>query len=105
MPQIIIHQEKAADRKALAAICPFGAIELVGDKLEISAGCRMCRLCIKRGNGVFELAEDNVTTVDKSAWRGVAVIAEVEEGAVHPVTFELIGKVYCLSIRIIFLSF
>ena len=100
MPQIIIHQEKAADRKALAAICPFGAIEIVGEKLEISAGCRMCRLCVKRGNGVFELVEDETKTVDKSAWRGVAVIAEVEEGAIHPVTLELIGKAKELAAKV-----
>ena len=100
MPHIIIHQEKATDRKAFTDICPFGAIEIVGDKLEISAACRMCRLCIKRGNGVFELAEDEVVTVDKSAWRGVAVIAEVEEGAVHPVTFELLGKAKELAAKV-----
>ena len=100
MPHIVIHQEKAADRKALAAICPFGAIEIVGDRLEISAGCRMCRLCVKRGNGVFEFVEDEATTVDKSAWHGVAVIAEVEEGAVHPVTFELLGKAKELAAKV-----
>ena len=100
MPQIIIHQEKAADREALAAICPFGAIEIVDGKLEISAGCRMCRLCVKRGNGVFEFVEDGTATIDKSAWRGVAVIAEVEEGAVHPVTLELIGKAKELAAKV-----
>ena len=100
MPHIVIHQEKAADLAKLAAICPFGAIEIVGGKLEITAGCRMCRLCIKRGNGVFELVEDNAPAVDKSAWRGVAVIAEVEEGAVHPVTFELLGKAKELAAKV-----
>ena len=100
MPHIVIHQEKATDLKSLAAICPFGAIEIAGDKLEISAGCRMCRLCIKRGGGVFELVEDAAPTVDKSAWRGIAVIAEVEEGAVHPVTFELLGKAKELAAKV-----
>jgi len=100
MPSIIIHQEKATDPQALLALCPFGAIELVGGKLAITSGCRMCRNCLKRGNGVFELVEDKSAGVDKSAWRGLAVIAEVEEGAIHPVTFELLGKAKELAAKI-----
>ena len=100
MPHIIIHQEKAADPQQLAALCPFGAIEIVDGKLSISSACRMCRNCIKRGNGVFELVEEPVAEVDKSAWNGIAVIAEVEEGAIHPVTFELLGKARELAAKI-----
>ena len=100
MPHIVIHREKAGNLEKLAAICPFGAIEVTDGKLEISAGCRMCRLCIKRGNGVFELVEDEVVSVDKSEWRGIAVIAEVEAGAIHPVSFELIGKAKELAAKV-----
>ena len=110
MPHIEIHQDKAADKQSLVSICPFGAIEVVDEKLAISAACRMCRLCIKKGNGVFEYIEDEKPqSVDKSLWRGIAVVAEIEDGNIHPVTFELIGKarelaakvdypVYCLVI-------
>ena len=110
MPHIEIHQDKAADKQSLVSICPFGAIEVVDGKLAISAACRMCRLCIKKGNGVFEYIEDEKPqSVDKSLWRGIAVVAEIEDGNIHPVTFELIGKarelaakvdypVYCLVI-------
>ncbi len=100
MPNIIIHQEKAADVQALMALCPFGAIEIVDDKLSINSACRMCRNCIKRGNGVFELVEEAVAEIDKSAWSGIAVIAEVEAGAIHPVTFELLGKAQELAAKI-----
>ncbi|MEI3000014.1 MAG: electron transfer flavoprotein subunit alpha/FixB family protein [Victivallis sp.] len=92
MAHIRIHQEKAADPAALAALCPFGAIRSDGGKLDIDAGCKMCRICIRRGNGVFEYVEDRSPSVDKSAWRGIAVIAEQTAGTVHPVTYELIGK-------------
>jgi len=92
MASIIIHQEKATDLQALVALCPFGAIEITDGKLSITSGCRMCRNCLKRGNGVFELVEEKAPGVDKSAWRGIAVIAEVEAGAIHPVSFELLGK-------------
>ena len=92
MASIIIHQEKATDLQALVALCPFGAIEITDGKLSITSGCRMCRNCLKRGNGVFELVEEKTPGVDKSAWRGIAVIAEVEAGMIHPVSFELLGK-------------
>ncbi len=110
MPHIKIHHDKAADNAALAALCPFKSIEVVNDQLSINAGCRMCRICIKKGGGVFEYIEDDLApAVDKTLWRGIAVVAEIEEGNVHPVTFELIGKarelaakvnypVYCLMI-------
>ena len=111
MPYIKIHQDKAQDKEKLAAICPFKAIEIVNGELAINSGCRMCRLCVKNSGGVFEYVEDRDSTpaVDKAQWRGIAVVAEITEGAVHPVTFERIGKarelaakvkypVYCLMI-------
>ena len=83
MSFIKINNEKATDRAALVKLCPFGAIEDKGGKLEINAGCRMCRMCIKKGGGVFELVEDDAApSVDKSKWRGVAVVAEVDADGV-----------------------
>ena len=101
MAYIKIHQERVQDAEALAAICPFKAIEIQDGKLSINAGCRLCRLCLKKGNGVFELIEDDdAPQVDKSAWRGIAVVAEVNEGHIHPVTFELLGKARELANKI-----
>ena len=102
MAYIKINQEKAADKEALAKLCPFGAIEVKGGKLEINAGCRMCRMCIKKGGGVFEFIEDEAKpVVDKSAWRGVAVVAEIDaDGALHPVALELLGKARELAAKI-----
>ena len=109
MPYIKIHQEKALDKARLAALCPFKSIELVNDTLSINAGCRMCRICIKKAGDVFEYVEEDLPMVEKEKWRGIAVVAEITEGSIHPVTFELIGKarelaakvnypVYCLMI-------
>ena len=109
MPYIKIHQEKAQDKARLAALCPFKSIELVNDTLSINAGCRMCRICIKKAGDVFEYVEEDLPMVEKEKWRGIAVVAEITEGSIHPVTFELIGKarelaakvnypVYCLMI-------
>lgn len=93
MAHIEIHPELAADRDALQKLCPFGAIELDGEKLAINAGCRMCRICIKKGGGVFEFIEDAAPGIDKSLWNGIAVLAEIDDGhRLHPVTLELLGK-------------
>lgn len=102
MSYIKINQEKATDREALVKLCPFGAIEEKGGKLEINAGCRMCRMCIKKGGGVFELVEEDAApSVDKSKWRGVAVVAEIDaDGKLHPVALELLGKARELADKI-----
>ena len=102
MSYIKINQDKATDMQALAALCPFGAIEEKSGKLEISAGCRMCRMCIKKGDGVFELVEDDKKpSVDKSKWRGIAVVAEIDaDGVLHPVALELLGKARELAAKI-----
>lgn len=102
MPHIEIHQQKAEGKfEELVKLCPFGAIEIADGKLAISAACRMCRLCIKKGGGVFEYVEENaIPQVDKSLWRGIAVVAEIEEGNIHPVTFELVGKAKELAAKV-----
>ena len=79
--------------EALVAACPFGAISYDGT-LRIGAGCKMCKLCTKRGPaGAVTFEEEAPAAVcDKSKWRGVAVFAEQRGGKIHPVVFELIGK-------------
>lgn len=94
MSNIVIHAEKISDKAAAMALCPFGAIEDDGGgRLSIGAGCKMCRNCVRRGGGAFEFVEDDAPGVDKSLWRGVAVVAELSpEGELHPVGLELLGK-------------
>lgn len=94
MSHIQIHPEKIADKARAKALCPFGAIEEdAGGSLVIGAGCRMCRACVRGGDGAFEFVDDAAPGADKSAWRGVAVVAEIApDGALHPVSLELLGK-------------
>lgn len=94
MSHILIHQDRIADKAAAKALCPFGAIEEeAGGRLAIGAGCRMCRMCVRKGGGAFEFVDDSAPGVDKSAWRGVAVVAELlADGTLHPVGLELLGK-------------
>ena len=100
MGKLIVHQEKVQDGAALIKICPFGAMEEKSGKIEINAACRLCKLCVKRGKGVFEFVEDTIAEIDKSAWRGVAVYVDHVAGKIHPVTYELIGKARELAAKI-----
>jgi len=84
----LVTPEKA---KQLAELCPFGAISYEDGKLDISSGCKMCKMCVRKGGGLVEFQED-VKLLDKSLWRGICVFADCTGGNIHRVTFELCGK-------------
>lgn len=93
MGKLIVHQERVQDIAALIKICPFGAMEDKNGKIEINSACRLCKLCVRKGNGVFEFVETkSLSGIDKPAWRGIAVYVDHVGGKIHPVTCELIGK-------------
>ncbi len=112
MGKLVCNQDKVNESniEELLKICPFGAIEYNGGKIEVNAGCKMCKLCVKKGPaGIMEFVETETKTVDKSLWKGIAVYVDHVEGNIHPVTMELIGKarelaavvnfpVYCIFI-------
>ncbi len=60
----------------------------------------MCRQCVRKHGDVFEFVDDSAPGVDKSLWRGIAVVAEIEDGALHPVSLELLGKARELAAKI-----
>ncbi len=94
MGKLVINKNLVNDASAaaLVKICPFGAITYEDGKVDISAACKMCKLCVKRGGGLVDYVEDEVKEIDKSLWRGVAVYADCTGGRIHRVTFELLGK-------------
>lgn len=95
MAELRIHQERLDEDgiRQLIDICPFGAISCRDGKVEIDSGCRMCRLCVKKGpGGAVEYMDTQEPGINKDEWRAVAVYVEYNGKAVHPVTFELIGK-------------
>ncbi|KNZ42229.1 lactate dehydrogenase subunit LctC [Acetobacterium bakii] len=85
-----------ADREtyeALAEICPFDAFSYENDVLEVTAACKMCKMCLKNGpKGVLILEEAEKVAIDKSLYKGITVYVDHIEGKIHPVTLELIGK-------------
>ncbi len=103
MSRLIVNQEtvNALQINELVKLCPFGAIEEKGGKIEVNAACKMCKLCVKNGPaGVMKFVEDEVPTIDKSLWKGVAVYVDHVDGDIHPVTFELIGKAKELAAKV-----
>ena len=85
----MINAEKAAE---LTKLCPFGAISYENGKLDISAACKMCKMCVKKGSGAIDYVEEQEVSVDKSLWRGVCVYVDHYGDKIHRVTYELIGK-------------
>lgn len=94
MAKLVIHQDKIRDIDELIKVCPFGALESKNGLLELNAACKMCKLCVKKGNGAVEFVEENAIKekVDKSKWKGIVVYVDHVDGVIHPVTYELIGK-------------
>ena len=93
MGKLIIKQELVTPEKAekLVSLCPFGAISWENNKLDISSGCKMCKMCVRKGEGLVEFREDT-KEIDKSLWKGICVYADCSGGRIHRVTFELLGK-------------
>ncbi len=95
MSKLICNQDKVNESNVeeLIKVCPFGAIEYKQGKIEINAGCKMCKICVKKGpTGVMEFVETEEVKIDKSLWKGIGVYVDHVEGVIHPVTMELIGK-------------
>lgn len=95
MGKLVCHQEKVNDSNidALLKICPFGALENINGVVEVNAGCKMCKLCVKKGpDGIMEFVEEQAKKIDKSLWKGICVYVDHVDGEIHPVTMELIGK-------------
>jgi len=106
MAYLKVNHDKITPETAdkLINLCPFGAITKNGSTIDIGAGCKMCGICSKKGpEGAIEMIKDQPkTVVDKNAWCGIAVYAELSgrTGKVHPVAFELLGKAKQLAVEI-----
>ena len=94
MGKLIIKQNliNPDNAKELSALCPFGAISYADGKLDISSACKMCKMCVKKGGGLIEYAEDEIKEIDKSQWNGICVYVDHCGRKIHRVTYELCGK-------------
>ena len=73
------------------SVCPFGAIEMRDDKAYITEACRVCGQCIDACpvSAIFMRETEAAETV---ASEGVMVYAEMSQGELHKVAYELLGK-------------
>ncbi len=92
----LVINEKLVNEKTgrqLEELCPFNAITYHNGRLEIGAGCRLCRMCVRKGpEGVITFVEDKKETVNKDDYKGICVYGDSEDGKLHKVTLELLGK-------------
>lgn len=91
---LTVHQERLTPElgERLQKLCPFGAITYEDKHLSIGMGCKLCKLCVKNGEGAVTFEEDAAPKIDKGQYAGIAVFCEHYKGAIHAVTFELLGK-------------
>lgn len=101
MAKLVINQKLVGNIDTMISLCPFGAMENKNGELEINSACKMCKICVKKGpKGAVEYVEEAIPAVDKSEWKGIAVYVDHIDGAIHPVTYELIGKAKELAAKI-----
>lgn len=77
--------------EALVSLCPFGAITYENGRVDISAACKLCKVCVRKSDGLVEFKEDR-QEIDRSLWKGICIYADCNGGQLHRVTFELCGK-------------
>ena len=82
MGKLIIHHNLVTPEKAsaLVELCPFQAISYTDGVLDISSGCKMCKMCVRKGQGLVEYQEET-KEIDKSAWTGICVYADATGGS------------------------
>jgi len=93
MGKLVINHNLVTPEKAeaLISLCPFGAISYTDGKMDISSGCKMCKMCVRKGQGLVDFVEET-KEIDKSLWKGICVYADCTGGKIHRVTYELCGK-------------
>ena len=92
MPIYIVAEECKGCKLCLPA-CPYGAIEMVDGVAVLTDDCTQCGACVSSCKfGAIKLERVEMCDVDTSQYRGVWVVAEVNDGRLADVTLELLGE-------------
>lgn len=78
--------------------CPFGAIDMVDGVAVINEACRACGECIDVCPVSIIFMHE--TEAKASEGKGVMVYAEMSNGSLHKVSFELLGKARDLAVQL-----
>ena len=93
MSGIIIDNNLCTKCELCISSCPFNALGIVDDKIEVNANCKVCKICIKQCPvAAISLQEESQVAINKADYRDILVFVEHTKGKIHPVTIELIGK-------------
>lgn len=80
--------------------CPFGALTIEDNGIEVSESCRMCGICVRQcPEGAIKF-EQKAKAFDKNQWKDFLVYVEQEQGEIHPVTYELIGEARKMAAKV-----
>lgn len=80
--------------------CPFDALAMGENAIEVNDACRMCGVCVKVCEQEAISFEQKANSVDKSQWKDILVFIEQDNGEVHPVGLELIGEAHKLAAKV-----
>lgn len=80
--------------------CPFGALTMEADGIQVGANCRMCGLCVRTCPEKAIRFEQRANAVDKSKWKDFLIFVEQERGDIHPVAYELIGEARKMAAKV-----
>ena len=58
--------------EALVSLCPFGAITYENGRADISAACKLCKVCVRKSDGLVEFKEDR-QEIDRLGAEAVAL--------------------------------
>jgi electron transfer flavoprotein alpha subunit len=89
----IIDEEKCVACGECLEVCPVESIDIVDEMAQVDDNCTLCGLCVDvcdyEAIGLPEV--QTAETVDLESYKGVWVVAEHHDGAIHSVSFELLG--------------
>ncbi len=91
---VIIELDKCTGCGQCLEVCPFDALELVGEKVAVKEGCTLCGACLEVCEyAALSLPEDEAPTQPVPCPSdGIWIFAEQRRGRLAPVALELLGE-------------
>ena len=93
MGSLIINHGFVTDENAnkIVSLCPFGAISYDNEKLDISSACKMCKLCVKKSDGIITY-EEEVNKVNDNKVEEPVIIQKIDILDDEPIARRIVEK-------------